>query len=128
MARISMPQLHSTQQAHRTAVQSSTQDVVRYLQEVLGQKLTAYIAGVSDPRTVARWAAGERSPRGEHEQRLRCAYQVFLLLLEQEAPPTIRAWFLGLNPQLDDEAPAESIHNGAFRETLLAAKSFLAGG
>lgn len=122
-----MPQLQAAKQAHRTTVQSSTPDVVKYLQEVLGQKLTAYVADVSDPRTVARWAAGERSPRGEHEQRLRCAYQIFLLLLEQEAPPTIRAWFLGLNPQLDDEAPAESIHKGMFRETLLAAKAFLAG-
>lgn len=123
-----MPQLHApSQQAHRTAVESTIQDVVRYLQEVLGQKLTAYIAGVSDPRTVGRWAAGERAPRVEHEQRLRCAYHVFQLLLDEEAPATIRAWFLGLNPQLDDESPAESIRKNMFRETLLAAKAFLAG-
>ncbi|MHB1809598.1 MAG: hypothetical protein ACYCU0_09890 [Solirubrobacteraceae bacterium] len=35
---------------------------------------------------------------------------------------------LGLNPQLDDEAPAESIHKGTFRQTLLAANAFLAEG
>jgi hypothetical protein len=124
-----MPKLRSTpQDAHRKAVQSSIQDVVGYLQEVLGQKLVAYIAGVSDPRTVGRWASGERAPRAENEQRVRHAYQIFQLLLAEEAPHTVRAWFVGLNPQLDDVSPAESIRNGMFREVLVAAKAFLAGG
>lgn len=124
-----MPKLRSApEEAHRRAVESTIQDVVGYLQEVLGQKLVAYIAGVSDPRTVARWAAGERSPRQDHEQRVRCAYQIFQLLLAEEAPHTVRAWFLGLNPQLDDESPAESIREGMFREVLMAAKAFIAGG
>jgi hypothetical protein len=124
-----MPQLRSApQDAHRKAVESTIQDVVGYMQEVLGQKLVAYIAGVSDPRTVGRWAAGERTPRAEHEQRLRCAYQTFQLLLAEESPHTVRAWFLGLNPQLDDESPAQSIHDGKFRDVLVAAKAFLAGG
>jgi hypothetical protein len=114
-------------EAHRSAVESSIPDVVRYLQEVLGQKLVAYIAGVSDARTVARWAAAERSPRGEPEQRLRCAYQIFQLLLAEESPHTIRAWFLGLNPQLDDQSPAQCIREGSFRDVLVAAKAFLAG-
>ena len=124
-----MPKLRSApQEAHRKAVESTIQDVVGYMQEVLGQKLVAYIAGVSDPRTVARWAEGERTPRSAHEQRLRCAYQIFQLLLAEEAPHTVRAWFLGLNPQLDDESPAESIRNDMYREVLVAAKAFLAGG
>lgn len=124
-----MAQLRSaSQEAHRKSVESTIQDVVGYMQEVLGQKLVAYIAGVSDSRTVARWAAGERTPRAEHEQRVRCAYQIFQLLLAEEAPHTVRAWFLGLNPQLDDESPAESIRKDMFREVLVAAKAFLAGG
>ena len=82
-----MPKLRSApQEAHRKAVESNIADVVGYLQEVLGQKLVAHIAGVADPRTVARWAAGERAPRAEHEQRLRCAYQTFQLLLAEESP------------------------------------------
>jgi hypothetical protein len=124
-----MPKLRSApQEAHRKSVESSISDVVGYLQEVLGQKLVAHIAGVSDPRTVARWAAGERAPRAEHEQRLRCAYQTFHLLLAEESPHTVRAWFLGLNPQLDDQSPAQSIREGNFRDVLVAAKAFLAGG
>jgi hypothetical protein len=124
-----MPQLRSApKDAHRKAVESTIRDVVGYMQEVLGQKLVAYIAGVSDPRTVGRWAAGERAPRAEHEQRLRCAYQTFQLLLAEESPHTVRAWSLGLNPQLDDQSPAQSIREGAFRDVLIAAKAFLAGG
>jgi hypothetical protein len=124
-----MPKLRSApQEAHRKAVESSIADVVVYLQEVLGQKLVAHIAGVADPRTVARWAAGERSPRTEHEQRLRCAYQTFQLLLAGESPHTVRAWFLGLNPQLDDQSPAQSIREGDFRNVLVAARAFLAEG
>lgn len=124
-----MPQLRSApRDAHRKAVESTIEDVVAYMQEVLGQKLVAHIAGVSEPRTVGRWAAGERKPRAEHEQRLRCAYQTFQLLLAEESPHTVRAWFLGLNPQLDDESPAQSIREGNFRDVLVAAKAFLAGG
>jgi hypothetical protein len=124
-----MPQLRSApQDAHRKAVESTIQNVVGYMQEVLGQKLVAYIAGVADPRTVGRWAAGERTPRAGHEQRLRCAYQTFQLLLAEESPHTVRAWFLGLNPQLDDQSPAQSIRDGQFRDVLVAAKAFLAGG
>ena len=124
-----MPKLRSVpQEAHRKAVESSIADVVGYLQEVLGQKLVAHIAGVSDPRTVARWTAGDRSPRSENEQRLRCAYQTFQLLLAEESPHTVRVWFLGLNPQLDDQSPAQSIREGNFRDVLVAAKAYLAGG
>lgn len=108
-------------------VELNIADVVAYLQEVLGEKLVAHIAGVSDARTVARWAAGERSPRAEHERRLRCAYQTFQLLLAEESPHTVRAWFLGLNPQLKDHSPTQSIRDGDFRDVLVAAKSFLAG-
>jgi hypothetical protein len=59
---------------------------------------------------------------------LRCAYQTFQLLLAEESPHTVRAWFLGLNPQLDDQSPAQSIREGDFRDVLVAAKAFLAGG
>ncbi len=118
----------ASKQAHRKTVESSIDDVVSYLQEVLGQKLVAHIAGVTDPRTVGRWAAGERAPRHDHEQRVRFAYQIFQLLLAEEAPQTVRAWFLGLNPQLGDESPTECVRTDQFREVLVAAKAFLAGG
>ena len=109
----------------RTAGEPRISDIVGYLQEVLGQKLVAYIAEVDDPNTAAGWAAGRLAPRTEQEQRLRCAYQAFQLLVAREGFSTSRAWFLGLNPTLDDESPARQIRNGAFRAVLIAAEEFV---
>src|SRR5690606_5526976 len=107
---------------------ASTADVAQFLEEVLGGKLVAFIAGVSDPRTVTRWAKGERKPRPDNEARLRHAAQVFRLLNTDESPHAVRPWLVGLNPQLDDESPAVAIREDRFRETSVAAKAFLAGG
>jgi hypothetical protein len=115
------------QAGHRKAVEPGIPEITGYLQEILGQKLIAHIANESDPSTVAMWAAGQ-IPRAEHDQRLRCAYETVQLLITGESPDTVRAWFLGLNPQLDDQSPAQSIREGDFREVLVAAKAFLAGG
>ena len=103
-------------------------DVAQYLQEALGQKLVAYIAGVSDSKQVGRWAQGTQVPRDEPERRLRAAFQIFHLLLTEESPHVIRAWFIGMNPQLDDDSPAEVIRDGRVKEALAAAKAFVAGG
>jgi len=118
----------ATSDAHERAVSFEIKDVARYLQEALGQKLVAYIAGVSDSKRVGRWAQGAQSPRDEAERRLRAAFQIFHLLLAEESPHVIRAWFIGMNPQLDDDSPAEVIREGRLKEALAAAKAFVAGG
>lgn len=124
-----MPELlrAASEKAHRNAVESGIADVASYLREVLGQKLVAHLAGVADPKTVGRWASGERAPRAGAEERLRGAYQIFHLLLTEESPHTVRAWFIGLNPQLDDEAPLTAIREGRIQDAWIAAKAFLAG-
>jgi hypothetical protein len=33
-----------------------------------------------------------------------------------------------MNPQLDDEAPAEVIREGRYKDALIAAKAYVAGG
>jgi hypothetical protein len=115
-------------ETHRRTVETDIADVATYLKDVFGPKLVAYMAGIGDPRTVSRWAAGERNPRAEAEFRLREAYRIFQLLQTEESPHTVRAWFVGLNPQLDDESPAQAISEGRVRDALVAAKAFLAGG
>lgn len=114
--------------AHKQAVTVGIDGVARYLQEVLGQKLTAYIAAVSDPKTVGTWVAGASKPRNESEDRLRMAFQIVHLLQGDESIHVVRAWFVGLNPQLNDEAPADAIREGRYKEALTAAKAFAAGG
>lgn len=115
-------------EAHRATVQSEISDLTGFLIEVLGTKLTAYMAGVSDARTATRWASGERSPRPETESRLREIFYIFRLIQTSEDVNTVRAWFVGLNPQLDDRSPASVLHDGEVRDVVVAAKSFIAGG
>lgn len=116
------------QEAHRKAVEISPNDIAKALQEALGQKLTAHIARVADPKTVGAWASGETSPREASEQRLRAAFQIFHLLQEQDSSYVVRAWFIGHNPQLENEAPADVLREGRFREVFLAAEAYLSGG
>ncbi len=98
-----------------------------FLQDVLGQKLVAHLAKV-DPKTVGHWAKAERAPRPENEKRLRVAFQVFQLLQAEDDAHTVRAWFIGLNPQLDDRAPADVIRDGSHQDVWVAAQSYVAGG
>lgn len=118
------------QQAHRQATTASVQEVSQLLQEVLSRRLTAYIAGVRDAKTVTRWANGEVIDIRDYaaEQRLRTAYEIVQVLLADESPQTVRAWFIGLNPQIGDTPPAEAISEGRLREALTAARAFMVGG
>lgn len=124
-----MPDLAiASKEAHRQVTESSIQQIVQYLDEVLGRKLVATLAGVKDQKAVAQWATGERAPRTGTEERLRCGYQIFRLLMAAEAPHTVRAWFIGLNPQLNDESPILVIQEDRFREAMVAARAYISGG
>ncbi len=124
-----MPDLRTrSNDAHRKQVEFTIADVARFLQETLGQKLVALMAGVSDQKTVGQWAKGARAPRPEAEVRLRLAFQVFHLLQDEESPHTVRAWMIGMNPQLDDESPAEAIRDGRLKDVWVAAQAYVSGG
>lgn len=127
--RTSMPAVRERAgEAYRRTVETEIESIARFLEEALGRNLVAYICGVSDSKAVGRWAKGERSPRRDAEERLRAAYQIFQLLQEEESPHTVRAWFIGLNPQLDDESPAAVLREGRLRDVVVAARSYIAGG
>jgi len=118
-------------QAHRASLVTPFSEIVRYLQDLLSRRLTAVIAGVKDGKTIARWAAGETADmRGpEKELRLRTAFQIaYMLLQSSDSPQTVKAWFMGLNPQLGDTSPAEAIREDRLQDALAAARAFVAGG
>ncbi len=116
-------------QAHRLSVLVPLDQAVRELQETLTRRLVAYVAAVKDAKTVTRWANGEAiDMRSDAEQRVRVAYEITQLLSQHESAAVVRAWFIGLNPQLDDVSPAEAIHEGRLREALGAARTFVAVG
>lgn len=120
----------STDHHHRQAIAASLPVLAGLLQEVLTRRLTAYIVGVKDTKTVARWANGEIIDIRDQavEQRLRTTYEITQLLLGSDSAQTVRAWFIGLNPQLGDVSPAEAIHVGQLKEALAAARLFVVSG
>lgn len=115
------------QAIHARGTRQGVPTIVGSLQDILGQRLVAVIAGVSDAKAVGKWARGQRSPHPDAEQRLRNAYQIVQLLLQQESADTVRAWFIGMNPDLGDQAPALVLRDNP-AQVLQAARSFLAHG
>lgn len=112
--------------AHERACELTTAQVAAALQGLLGQKLAAFIAGVSDVKAVGKWSSGARTPHPDSETRLRAALQVADLLLERTAPGAVRAWFVGMNPYLEDRAPAELLAEGNATPVLQAARAYMA--
>lgn len=126
MAAQTAPTARRTTASHDQAVE--LRDVISFLDEHLGTRLLALMVDV-DPRTVGRWLTdASRGTRFETETRLRAAYQVFRLVQSVEASPTVRAWFMGMNPQLDDKSPAEAIRDGESRDVMAAARAFINAG
>jgi hypothetical protein len=118
--------------AYDRAVRQQFPVVVKELRALLGAKLVAYVAGVSETRAVHEWADGVREPRGSVEERLRLAMRIAGFITDHEDPPVAQAWFQGLNPQLDDRSPARLLRDGDIEDVgpqiLAAARAFVVGG
>ncbi len=119
-------------QAHRDSIRFPEDQLVRELREILGAKLVAYLGSVKETRAVRQWADGERKPSVDVVQRLRDAYHVAALLHQRDAPSVVQAWFMGMNPQLDDVPPARLLREGRLEDAgpavLAAARAFAAAG
>ncbi|MFB7598730.1 XRE family transcriptional regulator [Streptomyces sp. NPDC056160] len=113
--------------AHAGTVQASTADIARFLQDNFGQRLTAFIAGIEDPKQVGKWCSGQNSPRIDSELRLRAAHQVFRMIDLAENCHTARAWMIGMNPQLEDDSPIQAIAEDRHKDAMAAARSYLKG-
>lgn len=112
------------QHAYQSSVRLPLPDLVRFLVEVLGKSLVMHIAGVRDPHAVADWSSGTREPRTSAERRLRTAYRAFQIINAVDNEFAARAWFIGLNPQLDDEAPATALSEDRLKDVIVAADAF----
>ncbi len=116
--------------AHDRAYRLPIDRVVTELRDVLGAKLVAYIAGVTETRAVREWADGVRTPRSPVPEQLRLALQVVEMLRQRESTAVVAAWVQGLNPRLDDRSPARLLREGDLEEVgpqvLAAARAFAA--
>jgi hypothetical protein len=117
--------------AQRRAASTEWPVLVSELTDIIGKKLTAYIAGVKDVRTVERWMGGS-APYRDVEPRLRFAYTVAKTLRKSDEPAIVQAWLTGLNPELNDRVPVRLLREGDLEEigpqVLGAARAFVAGG
>ena len=116
----------ASSRAHRETVSESVVSITSFLADLLGGRLTARLAGV-DTSSISRWKSGTANPQADSEHRLRAAHQVARLLLAVDADDTVRAWFIGMNPQLEDGAPIDAIAAGDTKAVLAAARSFIDG-
>jgi hypothetical protein len=118
--------------AHIRAVRSSFPEVVAALRAILGLKLCAYLGSVKETRAVNEWADAVREPSEAVQRRLRLAFQVAEAIAEVDGAEVARAWFQGLNPQLDDRSPARLLREGDIDEVgpevIGAERAFLVGG
>jgi hypothetical protein len=119
-------------EAYDQSIRLTLPDVVARLNEILSPKIVAYIAEVGETRAPKDWARGERTPKADIEARLRMALRIALFLVEHDSPGVVQAWFQGLNPQLNDEAPARLLRTQPAEDAgppvLAAARAFVVGG
>jgi hypothetical protein len=120
-------------EAYDYATRAPFNFVAKELIDILGAKLVAYLAGVHEARAVQQYAADSRSPRAPAtERRLRLALRVAKLISSRDSKEIAQAWFMGLNPQLNDRSPARLLREGEVDEVgpeiIAAARAFVVGG
>lgn len=118
------PDFAAHDRAHRLPIDA----VVAELRDVLGARLVAYLAGVTETRAVREWAEGTRTPRSPVPERLRLALQVVEMVHGRDSAGVVQAWLQGLNPRLEDRSPARLLREGDLEEVgpqiLAAARAF----
>jgi hypothetical protein len=129
MAYVSLPQ--PDLEAHRNSLTLPIPDLLSTLTSKIGKKLTAYVAGVDDVKTIESWIAGEPSPR-DAERRLRLTFQIVMTLTIADTPAAAQAWLMGVNPELGDRVPVRLLREGKLDQVadhiVGAARAFVAGG
>lgn len=110
---------------YRKALTDSLSTVATELIDLLGPTLTAALTGVKDRKQPYRWASQASTPRHETENRLRIAYRIVLFLREAENDHVIRAWFIGGNPNLNEDTPITAVREGRDLEVIAAAQHFV---
>lgn len=115
--------------AFNDSIRRPTPLVVDDLRKILGAKLVAYIAGVTETRTVREWAEAIRSPAPSAEERLRLAHRIATLIGQSEGEQIVPTWFQGMNPLVGDRVPARMLREDDFSDVgpqiLEAAKAFV---
>ncbi len=109
-----MPRMTASeaQQLDDEAITRSVRQLAAYLQEEVGQRVTAFMVGLSDAKQIGRYAReGGPEPHAATERRLREGYKVVRMLVEAYDAKTARAWLFGTNSRLYYRAPIDVLAN-----------------
>jgi hypothetical protein len=98
------------------------------LQDLLGQKLVAFALGDRHPKSIGRYARGEREPEEDALTALMSLYTVAGVLKQGRAEygSWIKQWMIGANHGLGGRAPIQVFHDGNRNQVLGAAAAFIA--
>lgn len=110
--------------AHGQAVTGALPEIVARLRAVLGRDVLAVLVQRT-PRAVTRWAAGEVAPPAGEQDLLRHAFHIVQVVAEVESEEVVRAWFMGMNPQFDDQSPLETLREARSLDVMAAARAFV---
>lgn len=111
--------------AHRGVAIQSGQELARELQDVLGQKLVAFAIGDRHPKSVGRYARGDRSVDPDTLAKLTDLATTVAILQQGMRKEAVRTWMLGANPRLRGKAPIEAFHEGRRPQVIGAAQAFI---
>ncbi len=89
-------------------------EVAGYLQDQLGQRVAAHLAGLRDAKQVGRYRKPDGpAPNQTTDLRLREGYKIVRMIVESFDEKTARAWLFGTNTRLDDEAPIDVLRRAS---------------
>lgn len=115
--------------AYNDSIERTVPQIVEELRHTLGAKLVAYIAGVTETRTVRDWVETDRRPSSSAVQRLRLTHRIVTLIRQSDGDAVVPTWFQGMNPDLGGRSPARVLHEDTFEEAgprvLAAANGFV---
>jgi hypothetical protein len=104
-------------------------EITRRLNAALGATLVAYLAGSTDPRISYEWARVDGpEPGTDAARRLQFAFTQWLVVSASEGEQVARMWFLGSNPVLGHDTPADAIREMRFADTRAAAAAMVEDG
>ncbi|MGH2834409.1 MAG: XRE family transcriptional regulator, partial [Solirubrobacteraceae bacterium] len=109
-----MPLVLSTaQKLEDDATKLPVATIAGLLQDTLGQRMTAYLAGLNDVKQIGRYRKpGGPRPTTQVELRLREGYKVVSMIRYTYDTETAKAWLFGTNSRLDDQAPIGMLRIG----------------
>lgn len=91
-------------------------EAVAQLRQLVGSKLVAYMGSRSHTRFVSEWAEGLSKPTPDVAARLLVARDIAISLHTRDGKATIQSWFMGMNPDLNDDSPARLLREGTCKD------------